>query len=79
MVELDSAVYVFIPILVNHKPIAAKSKLQLHKVKTDNTDKKEKVVVPIDHVGGWQAKRKYICSDTSKPKADKKKAAKNKA
>lgn len=79
MEEPDSVVYVTIPILVNHKAIAAKSKLQLYKVKTDNTDKKEKRVVPIYHVDTWQAKRKYMSSDSSavpKPKSHKKMPAK---
>jgi hypothetical protein len=82
LVEPDSIVYVTIPIIVNHKPISAKSKLHMHKVKTDDTDKKEKRVVPIIHVDTWEAKRKCMGSDSSavpKPKSQKKMPAKKKA
>ena len=75
VVELDSIVYVTIPIIVNHKPNSAKSKLHMHKVKTDDTDKKEKRVVPILHLNAWEAKRKCMSSDSSavpKPKSQKK-------
>ena len=71
-VEPDSIVSVIIPILVNHKAIAAKSKLQLHKVATDKKEKKEKCHVALDVLGEWTTKRKALSSEEAKPKSAKK-------
>ena len=71
-VEPDSNVAVIIPILVNHKAIVAKSKLQLHKVATDKKEKKAKSHAPLDVVGEWTTKRKALPSEEAKPKGTKK-------
>ena len=74
-VEPDSNVAVIIPILVNHKAIAARSKLQLFKVATDKKDKQattEHKVVPLDVLGTWTNKRKAMPSDVARQKGAKK-------
>ena len=70
-VEPDPTAYVFIPILVNHKVIAAKSKLLLHKVTTEKKEKKDNVIVPIDNLGEWTTKRKALSSEEAKPNGRK--------
>ena len=72
-VEPESDVAVFIPILVNHKAIAAKSKLLLHKVATEKkTLKKAKSHSPVDVIGEWTAKRKEPPAEEAKPKGTRK-------
>ena len=72
-VQPDSHVYVFIPILVNHKVIAGKSKLQLHKVTTEKKEKKEKVIVPTHVIEDWSNKRKAMSHEEARPKVSQKK------
>ena len=46
--------------LVNHKAIAAKSKLQLHKVATDKKEKSHKANVAVDVLREWATKREAL-------------------
>ena len=71
-VQPESGVYVILPMPVNHKVVAAKSKLQLHRVTAEKKEKQH-VIVPIDVIQDWNNKRKAIPAVEARPKLSQKK------
>ena len=56
-VQPDSTVKVILPVLVNHKAIDARMRLQAYEAKAEKDDKRKHEVTPIDGLAEWKKQR----------------------